>query len=121
MLTTIGEQTIAAAMGGVASTLPTHIAIGTGSITIVSGAAALNTETDRNALSSSDTSIAKDVTYIADFGSVKLSGTTFTEFGLFNASSAGSMYMTEVVTADSFEGDRELQIQTTLRFARSGL
>lgn len=121
MLVDTGVQTIAGAMGGT-GVIPSHMAIGTGSDTIAAGDTTLLTETDRNALTSTDTSVAKDVTYVADYGSVEISGTTLTEFGLFNASGTdlGSMFMREVITADTFEGDRELQIQATLRFAKSG-
>ena len=119
MLIDDGIETIAGAMGG-SGAIPTHLAIGTGSDTITAGDTTLLTETDRNTLTSLDTSVAKDVTYTADFGSVEISGTTLTEFGLFNDSSAGSMFNREVIPADTFEGDRELQIQNTFRFARSG-
>ena len=30
------------------------------------------------------------------------------------------MFVREAIAADQFEGDRELQIQATLRFAKSG-
>jgi len=121
MLVDDGIETIAGAMGDIGS-IPTHIAIGTGSDTITAGDTTLLTETDRNALTELDTSVAKDVTYIADYGSVELSGTTLTEFGLFNQSGTdlGSMFTREVITGIAFEGDRELQIQATLRFAKSG-
>ena len=119
MIVDDGVETIAGAMGG-SGTLPTHMAIGTGSDTILATDTTLLTETDRNALTELDTSVAKDVTYVADYGSVELSGTTLAEFGLFNASSAGSMYVRECVTPIAFEGDRELQCQISLRFARSG-
>ena len=122
-LVDIGIQTIAGAMGG-SGTIPSHIAIGTGSDTITAGDTTLLTEVTslRNALTELDTSVAKDVTYVADYGSVELSGTTLTEFGLFNASGIdlGSMFTREVVAGIAFEGDRELQIQATLRFAKSG-
>jgi len=114
-----GVATIAGVMGG-SGIIPTHLAIGTGSDTITAGDTTLLTEGDRNELTSTDTSVAKDVTYTADFGSVEISGTTLTEFGLFNASTAGSMFNREVISADTFEGDRELQIQNTFRFAESG-
>ncbi len=121
MIVDDGVETIAGAMGG-SGTIPTYMAIGTGSDTLTAGDTTLLTESDRNALTSYDNSVAKDVTYIADYGSVELSGTTLTEFGLFNQSGTdlGSMFMREVITADTFEGDRELQIQATLRFAKSG-
>jgi hypothetical protein len=116
-----GIETIAGALGG-SGNIPTHCGIGTGSTTITAGDTALNTETDRNSFTSIDTSVAKDVTYTADFSSTEISGTNLQEFGLFNSSgiNTGSMFLREVIAADSFEGDRELQIQVTLRFAKSG-
>ncbi len=114
-----GIRTIAGALGG-SGTIPTHCAIGTGSTTVVAGDTALNAETDRNTITSLDTSIAKDVTYTADFSSVEISGTTLAEWGLFNAATAGSLFLREAIADDAFEGDRELQIQATLRFAKSG-
>ena len=114
-----GIKTIAGVMGGDGD-IPTHVAIGTGDTAATTGDTTLETETDRNALSSVDTSVAKDVTYIADYSAAELNGTTMTEFGLFNASSAGSMFMREVISATTFTGDLELQIQATMRFSISG-
>jgi len=114
-----GIESIAAVMGG-SGAIPTHIAIGTGSSTVVAGDTALTTETDRNAITSIDLTVAKDVTYIADYSATELSGTTLTEFGLFNAATAGSMYMREVIGSVAFAGDLELQIQLSLRFSQSG-
>jgi len=114
-----GIQSIAAVMGG-SGAIPTHIAIGTGSSTVATNQTALDTETDRNALTSIDLTVAKDVTYIADYSSTELSGTTMTEFGLFNAATAGSMYMREVIGSVAFQGDLECQIQCSLRFSQSG-
>jgi len=119
MLTDDGIETIAGIVGG-SGAIPTHIAIGTGSTTVTAGQTALNTETDRNAFTSTDLSVVKDVTYTADFSSTEISGTNLAEWGIFNASSAGSMFVREAIAADLFEGDRELQIQCTLRFAKSG-
>ena len=114
-----GIETIAAILGS-GGLLPTHCAIGTVSGTVAAGETALDTEVARNALTSYDISVAKDATYIVDFNSVEMSGTSLKEWGLFNAASAGSMFLREGIATDSFEGDRELQIQTTLRFAKSG-
>lgn len=114
-----GIQSIAAVLGG-SGAIPSYIAIGTGSSTVSGNMLALDTETDRNALTSIDLSVAKDVTYIADYSATELSGTTLTEFGLFNASSAGSMYMREVIGSIAFQGDIELQLQCSLRFSKSG-
>ena len=118
-LTTDCLKSIAGIMGG-SGVIPSYIAIGTGSSTVVSGNTALDTETDRNALTSIDLTVAKDVTYIADYSATELSGTTMTEWGVFNASTAGSMFMREVIGSIAFAGDLELQIQSTMRFAISG-
>lgn len=118
-LTTDCLKSIAGLMGG-SGTIPSHIAIGTGSSTVVSGNTALDAETDRNTLTSIDLTVAKDVTYIADYSATELSGTTMFELGLFNASSAGSMFMREVIGSIAFAGDTELQIQSTIRFGISG-
>ena len=120
MLVDDGIETIAGVVATSDIIRPTHFAIGTGSTTIVSGDTALNTETDRNAITSVDASVAKDATFIGDFSSAEISGISLQEFGMFNASSAGSLFNREVVAAIAFVGDRELQLQTTFRFVRSG-
>lgn len=114
-----GIQSIAALAGG-SGVYPAYMAVGIGSSTVVSGNTALLSESERNLLTSIDLSIAKEVTYTADFNSVELSGLTISEFGLFNAAAGGSMYLREVIGSVLFDGDAELQIQATLRFARSG-
>lgn len=119
MITDDGVKEIANIIGG-SAVIPSYIAIGTGSSTVVSGDTALVTESDRNFITSRDTIIAKDVTFIADYSSTELSGTTITEWGLFNKASAGSMFVREVIGSLAFTGDMELQIQSTIRFARSG-
>ena len=118
-LTTDCLKSLAGLMGG-SGAIPSHIAIGTGDTAPVSGNTVLETETDRNAITSIDLTVAKDVTYIADYSSTELSGTTMAEWGLFNASSAGSMFMREVIDSLEFDGDLELQIQSTIRFGISG-
>ena len=120
MLVDDGIETIAAVIGSDINGRPTHAAIGIGSDTLTAGDTALLTETDRNAFTSVDLTVAKDTTFIADFSSTEISGTAMQEFGLFNAAAAGSMFNREIVATITFEGDRELQLQTTFRFAKSG-
>jgi len=119
MITDDGIETIAAILGG-SGAIPSYIAIGTGSSTVVSGNTALLNETDRNYITNRDTTVAKDVTYITDYSATELSGTTLTEWGLFNTATAGSLIVREVIGSVAFNGDMELQIQCTLRFSRSG-
>jgi hypothetical protein len=59
------------------------------------------------------------VTWVGDFSSTEVSGLIFTEFGLFNHAASGNCFHREVIGSIAFEGDRELQIQTTLKFNRA--
>lgn len=115
-----GIETMAGVIGSGIVLRPTHAAIGTGSDTLTAGDTALLTETDRNAFTSVDLTVAKDATFVADFSSTEISGTAMQEYGLFNAAAAGSMFNREIISTITFEGDRELQLQTTFRFAKSG-
>ena len=120
MLTTASKEQVSNVMGGVTSAVPSYIAIGTGSQLMESGVTALVSETDRNALSQVDVSVNNEVTYIADFSANEISGTTLTEFGLFNASTGPTLYDYNVIGSVEFSGNRELQIQMTHRYSLSG-
>lgn len=98
------------------SALPSHIAIGNGSSTVVSGNTALLSETDRNPITSYDTSTAGQVTLIANFSASEISGTILKEFGTFTLGSV--MLNREVLTGSVlFTGEEELQIQQTFKFS----
>ena len=118
MITTDGLNTMAALVGG-SGAAPSHIAIGTGSATVSIGDTTLNTETDRNIITTTDLSVSKNVTFIANFTSVEVSGTNVQEFGVFNNAVAdtGNLFNHEVIGSIAFEGDRELQIQTVYRYS----
>lgn len=116
VITDIGLIQTAGYMAGTLQR-PTHIAIGTGSATVTSGATALTTETERNTISEYS-AIGDAVTYIADWSAAEISGTSLTEFGLFNSASGASMYQKEVIGSIIFDGARELQIQITNQFAQ---
>ena len=120
-ITDIGINQIAAIVGSSIANRFEYIAIGTGSTTVVVAQSGLNTETDRNAMTSTDISVAGKVSYIADFSSTEISGTSFKEWGIFTSgpTDTGSIFNREVVPTTEFEGDRELQIQTTIRFQRN--
>ena len=117
MITNGGLDEISNVMGA-QGTIPTHIAIGTGSSTTGSMQTALLTETDRNLLTDRDVSDAREVVYISDFSSLEMSGTTLREFGLFNAGSGGIMYERDVIGSVLFDGTNELQIQISHRYNR---
>lgn len=86
-VTTAGKQMIAdQLLASPSLTKPTHMAIGTGT----GGTTALNTELDRNALTSKTRSGAV-VTATGDWAAGDGTG-TITEAGLFDASSSGNMH-----------------------------
>jgi hypothetical protein len=116
MITDTGLNLIAVAMGG--GTIPSFIAIGTGSSTVASGNTALLTETDRNAITTTDTSVSREVTYITDLSSTELSGTNLKEFGLFTLVSGGQIIDRQVIGSVQFDGSVELQIQMTHKYVR---
>jgi len=108
-----GLNVIAANMAG--SALATHIAIGTGSTTFTSGDTALDNEVERNLISSSDLTSSEQITFIADWSPVEVSGLTIKEHGTMTTGS--SMLNREVLTGSLvFTGEEELQVQQTFKF-----
>ena len=73
-----------------ATTQPTHMAIGTGTNAAAAGDTTLQTELDRNALTS-NTSASNVLTMVGDWAAGDGTG-AITEGGIFNAASAGTMY-----------------------------
>jgi len=116
-ITTIGLNTIRGLVGSPQPTIPTHMAIGSGTTAFNVTDTTLEKENDRNTLTSYDMSTAKTVTYISDFSSSQLSGLDVSEFGLMNAATNGSLFHREVIGNLSFAGDRELKIQTSFRYS----
>lgn len=117
MIVDNGLNEIAKLMTG-SGIIPKFIAIGTGSATVTSGTFTLTTETDRNAISTYDVNSVGQVTFISDFSAGEISGTTLTEFGLFNASTGSGIYQKEVIGSQVFDGTNELQVQMQYRFER---
>jgi hypothetical protein len=88
-VTALGDAMVADAMSDRGVTLPTHMAIGTGTPT----ATALQTELDRNALDSTTQGAGgddNDVVYVASWAAGDGTG-AITEAGIFNAAAAGTM------------------------------
>lgn len=116
-LTTNGLDIISANMVG--SALLTKIAIGTSGLTFASGQTGLGSETDRNIITDSDLTTNQQVTLIANFSPTEISGTILREFGSFT--SGNSMGDRQVLNGSLvFDGEQELQIQTTYKFSISG-
>ena len=112
-VTTDGLEIIAVNMTG--SSLLTHVGIGTSGTAFTSGDTALAAESDRNAFSSTDTSVAEEITFISDFAPTEVSGLVFREFGTFTTGS--KMANREVLNGSVvFDGEQELQIQQTFKF-----
>jgi len=112
-ITTDGIEGVALSLAG--SALPKYGAIGTGTTAYVSGDTALETETDRNLISTIDVSIPEEITFITDFSPVEVSGLVLTEFGTMSTGSR--LYNREVLTGSAvFTGEEELQLQQTFKF-----
>ena len=116
-ITTIGLNTIRGLAGSPQPTIPTHMAIGSGTTAFNVTDTTLEKEIDRNSLTSYDMSIAKIGTYIGDFSSTDISGLDVSEFGMINATTNGSLYQRQTIDNLTFEGDRELQIQVSFRYS----
>ena len=92
---------------------PTHMAVGTGT----PGATTLGTELDRNALTSpTPTRNGAIVTMVGDWAAGDGTG-TLTEAGVFDASSAGNMWLSASFTAIVKAAGDTLTITWTLTFA----
>lgn len=100
----IADQTLASPTLG----KPTHMAIGTGT----GGTTALTTELDRNALTSKTRSGAV-VTMVGDWAAGDGTG-TITEAGVFDASSAGNMWLYTSFSAIAKAAGDTLSISWTL-------
>jgi len=114
-ITTDGRESIAVVLGA-SGTTPTHFAIGSGDTAFNITDTALAKEYDRNEITTTDLSVGQNTTFIANFSSTEISGTVFREFGMLNNAAGGNLYHREVLIGSlSFEGDRELQLQTTYK------
>jgi hypothetical protein len=89
LVVTVGKNYIASRIVGTASSIMSHMAIGTGTGTPAAGDTTLGTEAGRVVLASG-TSSTNTVTYTATFPAGTGTG-AITEAGVFNASSAGTL------------------------------
>jgi hypothetical protein len=89
LVVTDGKEYVASRMKDTTKAAMSHMAIGTGSTAAAASNAALGSEANRQALTSTTVSGAV-VTYVATFGPGNGTG-AITEAGLFNASSSGDM------------------------------
>jgi len=78
--------------GGIGN-YPTYIAWGSGSINISANNTAIETETQRNAITRYDTSLDKIAMFESVLGVSEASGNNINRIGLFNASSIGDIFI----------------------------
>lgn len=90
LVVTAGKNFVASRIKDATTAAMTHMAIGTGSVAAAANDTALGSEAARNTLTSTTVS-SNVVTYVATFGAGSGTG-AITEAGLFNASSAGTMF-----------------------------
>jgi hypothetical protein len=97
-IVTAGKNNIASLITGAGSVM-TYMAVGTGTNAVAAGDTTLQTELDRNALSTSGGSPSTNtVTYTAVWNAGDGTG-ALTEAGLFSASSSGTMMARTVFSA----------------------
>ena len=115
VFTTVGKEMVAYRLGSDIA-YPVAYAIGTGSAAVTATGSALTTESDRqNFTGSPNFTEARKVKFQSNWNSIEMSGTTLTEWGVFDNSTAstGSMYQREGFAGIEFDGTNELQIETT--------
>jgi len=112
-ITTTALSVISANMIG--SALPAYIAVGTSGTTFTSGDTALAVETDRNQINTSSLTTPEEVTLVANWTPLEISGTVLKEYGVMTL---GSSMLNREVLAGSlvFTWEQELQIQQTFKF-----
>jgi hypothetical protein len=112
LITTAGRNAIVERLDSSPGTSqPTHMAIGTGATAAAAGDTALQTELDRNALTS-NTSSANVLTMVGDWAAGDGTG-AITEAGVLNAASTGTLYARAVFSVINKAAGDTLQITWT--------
>lgn len=97
LVVTVGKNHIADQLAAQAQGQMSHMALGTGTTAAVAGDTTLETELDRNALTSL-TNSSNTITYVGDWAAGDGTG-AITEAGIFNSASAGTMLVRSVFAA----------------------
>lgn len=112
LITTAGRNAIVERLDSSPGTgQPTHMAIGTGTNAAAAGDTTLQTELDRNALTS-NTSSSNVLTMVGDWAAGDGTG-AITEAGVLNASSNGTLYSRAVFSVINKGASDTLQITWT--------
>lgn len=112
LITTVGRNAILEQLdASPANAKPSHMAVGTGTNAAAAGDTALQTELDRNALTSKNVA-ANVATMVADWAAGDATG-AITEAGILNAGSAGDLYSRAVFAVVNKGAADTLQITWT--------
>jgi hypothetical protein len=112
LITTAGRNAIVSRLASSPGTaVPTHMAIGTGTTAAAAGDTTLQTELDRNALTS-NTASTNVLTMVGDWAAGDGTG-AITEAGVLSASSGGTLFARAVFTVINKAAGDTLQITWT--------
>jgi hypothetical protein len=119
LVVTVGRQHIADQMASQAAAAMSHMAIGTGTTAADAADTSLETELDRNALTSKSQGAGTDahkVTYVGDWAAGDGTG-AITEAGIFNSASAGDMLCRTVFAVKNKASGDTLTLTWVLTFS----
>lgn len=114
LIVTVGKNHVADQMSDQGEGQMSHMAIGTGNAAAAAGDTTLDTELDRNALTSA-TQATNDVVYIGDWAAGDGTG-ALEEAGIFNAGAAGVLLSRVVFGVVNKAAPDTLQITWTITF-----
>lgn len=92
VFTNAGKNVIRDFLGGVAATAPTHFAVGDDNTDESSDDTVLANELARKVFESTDTGAERKISFEGLVDSTEQNGQTLKEFGLFNASTSGTLF-----------------------------
>ena len=119
LVVTVGRQHIADQMADQGAAAMSHMSIGTGTTAADATDTALETEIDRNTLSSKTQGTGSDahkVTYVGDWAAGDGTG-AITEAGIFNSASAGDMLCRSVFAVKNKAAGDTLTLTWVLTFS----
>jgi hypothetical protein len=112
LVVTVGKNFVASRIVGATSPIMSHMAVGSGTTAAAAGDTALQTELGRVALSSNTANLSV-VTQTATFPAGTGTGAV-TEAGIFNASSAGTMFCRTVFAVINKGTDDAMNVTWTV-------
>lgn len=98
MIVNSGLDLIRDLLGDPAKVSPSHFAVGTGTTAVVAGDTTLETEVDRETITTRTISGIGIVEYVGELASTDANGNSLSEVGVLNASSLGDLLIRETHT-----------------------